>query len=185
MFNTGKLFDTQFEPVEGGYRYHPWPWSKGYLVTEDEFQRTRAEYLSASSWRFMGQMALYLAAVSVVLAFATLSLGGTIKESDWVMYILIAPLIGLVIWRIFAPQRLVWGREPFAPRRTREEQDKHAAVAFGWLPIALMIAVSVLWIALEAYLLTNENWWGLAVIAITIPSLFRTWRTIQFKLKTP
>ena len=185
MFDTGKLFDLQFEPIEGGYRYHPWPWSKGYLVTEEEFQLVRTEYLSASSWRFIGLLILGMIAILMLWTITMSSMGLPSEESEWVDYFLGIALVGPIMWRILAPQRLVWGREPIAPRRTMKEQDEYAAVSFGWPMIGFSALAALLWVALGAWVAANGSWWGIAMIIIALPGIFRTWRTIQFKLKSP
>lgn len=137
-----KVIDARFSRIEGGYQYHPWNWAKGYLVTEEEYQRVRAEYLSATGWRLMLAAFGYLLFLSVLVAIFDVGFGGKVDDYPWLQYLLIAPILLAMLCRMFAPQRLVWGRTPITLKRTKEQLRDHEARQSGWFLIVVAILLS-------------------------------------------
>lgn len=182
LFQLEKAFDAAFEPVEGGYSYQPWVWSKRYRVTEEEFQRLRSQYLSLSSGRSTGILTAYMVVAVVLLTILDLTLGVSDAANRWIVGAILVPPVAIMFWLMFAPQRLVWGREPIAPRRTRLEQDMVAAKALNWFVIGLTLFMLIPWLTVGVFLLVDGVWWGLLILAAGLLGLFRTVRTIYFKL---
>jgi hypothetical protein len=182
LLRVEQIFDGAFEPVEGGYRFHAWTWGKGYLVTEDEFQRVRREYLSITTWRFMWQMLawIFLSAMVVMIAKSALGMEGT--ALDWIGYVFVAAILALMMWRGLAPQRLVWGRKPFAPRRSQHEQDSRASKTVSWLFLVLMLIATLPWLIVGGSLATAGSWWGIPILAIAILAMVRIGRWAYFKV---
>lgn len=140
IFDTEKLFESTFERLEDGYLVYPWRWSKGYWVSPDEYAGLKVKFRRLLSWQSLTSIGLAPAIILLLGAYAAIEWEWW-NAIFWAMALVLSFLV-FFIWQGLAPQRLVFGRDPIAPRRSRETTDQAIARQLPWLliigPIVLL-----------------------------------------------
>jgi hypothetical protein len=188
MFGAEKIFRRQFTPHEGGYLFYPFVWSRGYLVTEEEFQKLcqdRKRSLGLSGMLRLWALALVLiivcAAVAIFLEDERLLNAGSIASA--------LAILAVVLWRSTTAIRLVRGRQPVAPTRNRIERERHSARVVGWPMMLVVFLLSVWFLFLSAILAYASPLIGVPILALFGFAFLRNtqvaWRKYAEGIRSP
>ncbi|OGS49827.1 MAG: hypothetical protein A3J40_05270 [Erythrobacter sp. RIFCSPHIGHO2_12_FULL_63_10] len=148
IFDVEKLFGSSFERLEDGYLFFPWRWGKGYWVSPDEYADLKLKFQQLLSWPSLVSVCLIPAIILPLGVLAAVEWGWW-DATYWAMALTLAIFL-FYFWQALAPQRLVFARDPIAPRRSKEAADQAIAGQIPWL---LIIGPIVL-LALQLWL----NW---------------------------
>ena len=123
-------FDWRFARVEGGYLYYPYRWSRGFLVTVEEYEAARENHILQSH-----DTLFYVILLMMGIALFGASFAGLASGEPWIFglaVLIVGGTIGYMIWRDRALLRQIRGRAPVAPRRSKREWDEAYAANFSW-----------------------------------------------------
>src|SRR5687768_15783278 len=119
MFGAKKMFERQFTPCEGGYLFYPFAWSRGYLVTEAEFRKLCHD--RDRSLSFIG-MLKWLLPLMLVVTVVSATPAILLEDERFLTagnVVLVLVVLTVILWKSMAATRLIRGREPIAPRRSK------------------------------------------------------------------
>jgi hypothetical protein len=141
LFDVVRTFAKQFTPVDGGYVYYPSIKQGGKLVTAEEYERLLADWKRTTGWRGLKLAGIVLLVlVGGSLASAMISLP---ERLDWVLSsVVVAGLVGWIIWAAAAPRRLVKGRPDHTPPLSRAQARQAARAIITWPMIGLALFMS-------------------------------------------
>lgn len=156
MFSTAGVLERSFTPVEEGYLYYPSRWSHGYLVRPDEYKALIYDWQRVAGWK--GILSLVgLLSVALLVGMAMIYWLGLDEWANTALSLgLATALVGYLIWKSTATNRLIRSREPAVPPRSSRAADDAMGRALG-RPVALWLAILSL-VALG---------WAIAFAAVT------------------
>lgn len=176
MFGSAvTAFMRSFIPIEDGYLYYPSRWSRGYLVTAEEYEHLTENWRKvAGFWGILKLVGIFLAA-SILLVLIGGDVGST-SGYDFATYGCIAAVIAYLIWKSTAPHRLVRGRKPIAPPRTAKETEEQMGRALGW-PMAIWLSfISVSFLGWSVSLAVSQPFIGVPLALLTAVATFMNCR---------
>lgn len=169
--------------MDGGFLFYPWRWSRGYLVTEVEFRGLKAEYSNLLSWKRMGWLLLAMLGFSLVATISELTTGYDLLANPFIHIGFWVGIILPTLWSMLAPQRLVWGRNPIAPRLNRSEVLGREAHMHNW-PFAIWLAAMSAWLTVIGVVVAMADpWIGVPMVLVFALALTRSALVILRKLK--
>lgn len=173
MFDTAGLLQRSFTPVEGGYLYYPYRWSHGYLVKPGEYDALVDDWRRVARWRGIWKL-VGVMAVALTIGMAIIYWLGLGELANTVLnFGLGTAMAGYIIWKSTAANRLVRGREKFAPPRSSQAAEDAMGKALGrrmsvWLAIG---SLSFLALAID-YAVATPRWGVPAVIIFATLTFF-------------
>jgi 4-hydroxybenzoate polyprenyltransferase len=178
-YDPSKAFARRFEPTEGGYLFYPRAKGPGKLVTPAEYEALAAHYRRWMGGRFKpGLLFAILFGAILMTTIVSVALGLPPERDNWLIYPLVALLVGFIFWLQFAPHRLVKGRPDAAPPRTKAQLGRATRRVLTWPQVVLGIAVSGLFAAAG---LAGRPSIGVVVWTVFWALVFATWVKLAFQ----
>lgn len=164
MFDTTRVFERSFTKIEGGYLYYPWRWSSGYLLSEREHGELVKDWRRVAGFRGLLKLVFASALILTGVHFAAEAFGRLDAFSDAAPLVLGIALAAYVLWRSLAANRLVRGRVPVAPPRSRKVAETAMGRALG-RPLAIWMAlVSLSFLGWAILFAIVSPLWGVPVV---------------------
>ena len=131
----------------------------------------------------MGWLLLAMMGFSLVATISELSTGYDLSAIPFIHTGFLVAVIAPALWTMLSPQRLVWGRDPIAPRLTSSELlDKEARVQ-NWPAAIWFTAMSASLVVLGIVVGTSNPWIGIPIALLFGLGLIRSALLIVRKLK--
>lgn len=166
FFDAQGMFERAFKPVDGGYLFYPWRWSGGYLITPEEFEALKENARQISRTRTVLMMVGAVLAIITAAIVADAQLGTRISEGPWLGIGTASVICVPLLWKAYAPQRLVRGRKPVAPPLTREEKIRERARIFSPQFMRFSMGVTVIMMIIGLRKIGDDPWLGAPLIVI-------------------
>jgi hypothetical protein len=166
MFNTAGVLERSFTPVEEGYLYYPSRWSHGYLVKPEEYETLIDEWQRFAGWKGIWKLvgAMIVALIISMAIIYWLGLGE--RANTFLNLALAAAMAGYMIWKSTAANRLVRGREKFAPPRSSQAAEDAMGKALGRPMSVWLVVVSLSFLALAIDFAVATPLWGVPAVII-------------------
>jgi hypothetical protein len=188
IFDSIGAFERQFIPIEGGYLYYPSSKSGGKLVTAEEFESLRSDWVRIAGRG--GRWKNIAVVVAGLVVWEIVSVG--LEFPRWTTWLAATSAVIFISARIMrvslAPRRLVKDRPAITPPRPATERGRQARAMINWPFVIFVLVVSglIFWASLASQKYTFSWWaWTVGSGAMFVAYIWVAFRKLQDRLIEP